>query len=207
MRERILVVLNDLTWYPRFGDVPGVSYKTPAGLTVERLPGFGVSPEIRRYKGAPDSLEWGNTSQSPAAARASYDDRNPDAAWIIRRLQEALELPGTATDYHFALAGGADSLYSRRLRDPAALPAVERFCWLDVQLIEARPEAFLVEPGKRTDYYRFPALSRLITIYSTEGYLHEALAYAEKAERFGQGEGRAEKLRERIALIEAEDEQ
>ena len=90
MRERILVVLNDLTWYPRFGDVPGISYKTPAGLTVERLPGFGVSPEIRRYEGAPDSLEWGNTSQSPAAARASYDDRNPDAAWIIRRLQEAL---------------------------------------------------------------------------------------------------------------------
>jgi hypothetical protein len=44
-------------------------------------------------------------------------------------------------------------------------------------------------------------------MYSTEGYLREAIAYAEKAERFGQGEGRVEKLRERIALIEAEDEQ
>lgn len=201
-------MLNDLTWYRRFGDVPGVSYETPEGLTVERLPGFGASPEIRRYEGVPDSLEWGNTSQSPAAARASYDDRNPDAAWIIRRLQEALELPGTASDYHFALAAGVGSLYSRRLIDSGALPAVEWFSLLDVQLIEARPEAFLVDPGKSADaYYLFPSLSRLITIYSTEGYLREALAYAEKAERFGQGDGRRkEKLRQRIALLEAEDE-
>jgi hypothetical protein len=199
-------LLNDLAWYRRFGDVPGISYETPEGLSVKRLPGFGAAPAVHRL-GDSESLWWGNGSQSPAAARASYDDGNPDAAWIIRRLQEALELPGTASDYHFALAGGADSLYARRLRDPAALPAVEWFCWLDVQLIEARPEAFLVEPGQRADYYRFSALSRLITIYSTEGYLREALAYAEKAERFGQGEGRVEKLRERIALIEAEDEQ
>jgi hypothetical protein len=167
-------MLNDMTWYRRFGDVPGISYEVPEGLSVERLPSLGDTPEVHRY-GDSESLWWGDTTQSPAAAHASYDDRNPDAAWIIRRLQETLELPGTASDYHFALADGAGNLYSRRLVDTAALAAVEWLSWLDVQLIEARSDAFLIESGKRTDYFRFQALSLLITIYSTEGYLREAL--------------------------------
>lgn len=196
---------DDLIWYPRFGDIPGVAYLTPEGLSLEKLPGYGMKPEIRRYDSG-SSLWWGDTSRSPASSRSDYDDTRANVARITRRLEEVLELPGTASDYHFALLVGADSLYRRRYQEADALPAVERFCWLDIQVIEARPDAFLVDPTKSDDYYRFPTLSRLITLYSAEGYLREALAVVEKADRFGQAEGHREKLLARLATVEAEDE-
>ncbi len=199
-------VTNDLVWYPRFGDIPGVSYGTPAGLIVEKLAGSGMQPTTRRYETSV-SLDWGNTSRSPASQHAEYNDTSASVARITRRLEEVLELPGTASDYHFALLVGADSLYRRRFAEADALPAVERFCWLDIQLIEARPDAFMVDASKSGDYYRFPTLSRLITLYSTEGYLREALGIVEKTERFGQAEGHREKLLTRIAMVETEDGQ
>lgn len=190
-------------WYPRFGDIPAVSYATPAGLTVEKLAGYGTEPTTQRYETS-FSLDWGDTSRSPASRHAEYDDSRANVARITRRLEEVLELPGTASDYHFPLLVGADSLYRRRFAEADALPAVERFCWLDIQLIEARPDAFMVDASKSDDYYRFPTLSRLITLYSTEGYLREALELVEKTERFGQAEGHREKLLARIGMTETE---
>lgn len=203
-------MLDDLDWYRRFADVPGVAYEKPPGLSPEKLPGYGATPDVHRYDGGA-SLWWdhgsGITSQSPASAHAMFDRAQANAERTVRRLQEVLELPGTASDYHFALLSAVDSLYGLRFSEPAALDAVERFCLLDIQLIEAKPEAFLYEtPEGPKRYYSFPTLSRLITLYSTEGYLREAMMVVEKAERFDQANQHRERILARIAAAEAEDE-
>lgn len=192
---------DDLDWYRRFGDIPGISYETPPGLSPERLRGFGMKPELLRYESGA-SLWWGDTTESPSSAHAIFDSSR-SANSLVKRMHEVLELPGTASDYHFALAGAVGSLFGLRAADPSALEAMERFCWLDIELIEARPEAFLYEDAEgSTAYYGFPSMSRLITLYSTEGYLREALAVVEKAERFGQASGQQEKLAARLAAVE-----
>lgn len=193
---------DDLEWYRRFGDIPGISYETPGGLSPQRLRGHGLMPELLRYESGA-SLWWGDTTQSPASAHAIFDSSRGSANSIVRRLHEVLELPGTASDYHFALADAVGTLFGLRAAEPSALEAMERFCWLDIELIEARPDAFLYEDADgRTAYYGFPTMSRLITLYSTEGYLREALEVVEKAERFGQADGQREKLTARLAAIE-----
>lgn len=205
-----LFVLDDLDWFRRLADVPGVAYEKPPGLSPETLPGYGATPDLQRYEGGA-SLWWEDgseiTSQSPASAHAMFDGTRANAERIVQRLQEVLELPGTASDYHFALLSAVDSLYGLRFSEPGALNAVERFCLLDIQLIEAKPAAFLYATPEGTErYYSFPTLSRLITLYSTEGYLREAMMVVEKAEHFDQAQQHRERIRARIAAIEAEGE-
>jgi hypothetical protein len=200
-------VLDDLEWYRHLADVPGVDYEKPPGLVSESLPGYGATPKVLRYEGGA-SLWWedesGGTSESPASAHARSDGGRPNAKRIVERLQEALELLGTASDYHFALLSAVESLYGLRFSEPAALDAVERFCLLDIQLIEAKPTAFLYEtPEGSETYYGFPTLSRLIMLYSAEGYLREALAVIEKAKRFDQAQQHREKVLARITAVEA----
>src|ERR1051326_4060494 len=157
-------MFNDLNWYRRFGDIPEISYRTPSEIDPKPLPGYGATPEVHRYEtGA--SLWWGNTSESPAAAHAGFDRASSSAGWIVQRIQEALELPGTASDYHFALAGAAEGLYGRRFNEPTAMSEAERFWLLDVELIEACPNAFVYETSDGTsNYYAFASLSRLVSV-------------------------------------------
>lgn len=208
--DEVWFVLDDLEWHPRLADVPGVDYEKPPGLAPESLPGYGARPKVLRYEGGA-SLWWedgsGGTSQSPASAHVMFDGGRATAERTVNRLQEALELPGTASDYHFALLSAVESLYGLRFSESAALDAVERFCLLDIQLIEAKSAAFLYETPEGTKkYYGFPTLSKLITLYSAEGYLREALAVIEKAERFDQAQQHRERILARIAAIEAVDE-
>lgn len=199
-------MFNDVHWYRCFGVIPGISYVTPPGIDGRSLPGYGMSPEVHRFD-LSESLFWGDTSESPAAAHASFDRTNPPAAWIVQRVAEVLELPGTASDYHFALAAAAEGLYGRRFFEPSAMSEAERLWLLDVDLIEARPDAFIYTGSDGTpSYYGFASLARLASVYSNEGYLQEALAVAEKAEAFGQERGQREKLLARLASIEAEDD-
>jgi hypothetical protein len=200
-------MFNDLNWYPRFGDIPGISYPVPSDLDVASLPGYGATPEVHRYESGA-SLWWGDTSESPAWAHARFDRLSAGADWLVQRLQETLELPGTASDYHFALTGAAEALRGRRYLEPPAMSETERLWLLDIELIEARPDAFIYERSDGTsDYYGFASLSGLASLYSVEGYLREALALTEKAERFGQLRGEKEKLLARLAVIEAEDDE
>jgi hypothetical protein len=143
----------------------------------------------------------------PVWRKAMFDRSRATARRIVQRVPEALELPGTASDYHHLLVFAADSLYKLRFSDPTALSAAERFSWLDVDLIEARPAVLIFETGEGTDKYsNFSTFSTLITLYSTDGYLREALAVAEKGERFDQTEGQREEILRRISAIEAENE-
>ena len=64
-------------WFQRFGDIPGVSYATPAGIDGRRLAGAGARPQIQTYDGE-QHLSWPgaegsgvfSTSASPAHQRA-----------------------------------------------------------------------------------------------------------------------------------------
>lgn len=200
-------MVNDVHWYRCFGVIPGVSYATPPGVEVKSLQGYGRTPEVHNFETF-DSLSWGDTSESPAAAHGSFDSTNAPAARIIQRIAEALELPGTASDYHFALDAAAENLYMRRFFEPTAMSEAERLWLLDVELVEARPDAFVYRnPDGTPKYsYGFAPFARLASLYSNEGYLREALGMAEKAEALGQERGQKEKLLTRLAAIEAEDE-
>lgn len=213
-------MVNDVHWYRCFAVIPGISYATPPGVEVESLPGYGRTPEVRHIesKSVPgyepssrfepfDILSWGDTSESPAAAHGTFDRANAPATWIVQRIAEVLELPGTASDYHFGLAAAAEGLYARRYSEPSAMSEAERLWLLDVELIKARRDAFVYSESDGTpNYYGFASLARLASVYSNEGYLREALALNEKAEAFGQERGQKEKLLARLAAIEAEDE-
>jgi len=217
------------TWYPRLADVPGVHYATPPGIDRSRLRGARDQPKIQSYRNPLDGTThiyamWGNTSQSPASGHP--DPHKDDGRQLstetelteqLRYTHEALELPGTAHDYHFRLLGAYELLWSRRSLASWALNEVEKLCLLDLELIEAHP----LDPGENFDLREVgqPAFNQLIQLYQREGYLVEAIEIAERAARLlrphsSQKEPsdphrryleQAEEIRARIAAIENPD--
>lgn len=194
----------------RLGDIPGLDHKAEPSLDRRRLRGHDAVPRIERYGGEP-SLSWqagpeASTSSSPAHERAFGDDmRDRPTPDILRHLAETLEVPGEASDYHFAIQHAADILWSRRRTEPDVLDQVERLCWLDLRLIEAQPDIVRFEHEGNSGFAQVTGLKTLITLYEREGYLREALAVAERAERFDQLQDKAAELRDRLAVLEAED--
>jgi hypothetical protein len=170
-------------------------------------------PEVQTYTfdgRSHRSLLWktstGSSSQSPASAWAA--DRNPKVATsaALRRLYEALELPGTASDYHFALLGAYQLLWSRRRKEPEILPVLETLCLLDLQLVEKRPSTITeIVPGQQFTA-SVPAFHYLVYLYSREGFLEEALAIAKRAEELGQGDSDRREVEKRIADLEKEND-
>jgi hypothetical protein len=170
-------------WYPSFGEIPGLSYVTPDFVDPARLRRSSVRPEIHRYKGADGNefvaATWpGGTSQSPASGHIVFD-LVAKLDTLRRRAAEALELPGTASDYHFALMGAADVIHSRRREATWALEEVERLCWLDVRLIELRPDDNESDLNLRQVGQR--CFNHLLSLYQREGYWLEALQVTDRA--------------------------
>jgi len=80
----------------------------------------------------------GYTSATPTSRHVPYDSRGEE---LVVRVWEALELPGSAMDYHFILQNAVDRLWSTRNADPRALEMLEVFALLDLELMEAAPQA------------------------------------------------------------------
>ncbi len=195
-------------WFKRLADVPKLAYEGVPEVDGTKLPGFDLEPEISVYEfeGKEHSgLMWSNyTSASPAKSH-SLDSQTADASprTLLRRLEEALELPGELLDYHFAIQTCATSLYKMHPEHPEVLQDIERLCWLDIELVEAYPEIIEFEPGKR---FRVSTFESLLHLYEREGYLHEAMEVAERGLRCGQDlTGRLEDLRKRLTAMGAED--
>ena len=128
---------------------------------------------------------------------------------MLKRLWEGLELPGEPSDYHFAIQGAAGALWARRAAEPEVLAWFEHLSWLDLRLVQAVPDAVRDEfagahPG-RQEFFSVSAFHSLISLYSREGLLQEALEVAQLAQRFGQGEDALADLEERFAALRAED--
>jgi hypothetical protein len=214
-----------LTWFRRFGDVPGLDYETPQAVAPSTLPGYETTPRQTRaslFDGREfDRLVWGGeeedeygfaetSGRSPAQAHSWAEDRDElPSAELLQRLWEALELPGEPSDYHFALQSTSDLLWRRRREEPQNVRRCEYIYLLDLRLIEACPEAIRNEFAGEVDadmpFYHATVFTSLTGIYEREGFLMEALRVAETGARFDQVEDRVKALKERIDALQAED--
>lgn len=201
---------TDPQWFPRFAAISGVTYATPAGLDVGKLKARGTRPRVDRWPDMPPSLSWpmpgGSTSQAPAAGHYLNDPRKATTARVLRNLAEALELPGEAEDYHFAIQNVVSLLRSRRGEGMHVLVELERLCWLDLQLIQAHPQAVRYEHREgHLAYVSVTAFKTLLDLYLTEGALAEADRVVQLAQRFEQDLPLLDKARARVAALAAED--
>jgi hypothetical protein len=205
-------LLNWTKFFPRLAAVPGVAYSGLPDIDREKLPGAKAKPRTQTssYDGRVDSFvmwdtgDGGSTSQSPAAQRASAERDTGAPSDVLRSVYEALELPGTAGDYHFALLHAYESLRKHCRSNPDLLVEFERLCLLDVSLIQARPEAIMRGTDEKSRV-AVPAFHYLIRLYEREGFLADALVVAKRAAAFGQGDVEQNRLTERIQELEAED--
>lgn len=199
----------NIEWFSRYGDIPGISYETPTGINVAKVRGAGQRPTVITVGGGEKRLSWdtedGSSSQGPAAARAFDTDlAGKSSKALEKHLAETLELPGQPKDYHFAIQFIVEELWKRRRQEPEVLAAVEKLCWLDVELVRTRPDAITNEYGDDPRFYRATTLDRLLTLYEREGALVEALEIADVAVRFEQLQDRRDAIAERLAAFDEE---
>lgn len=195
-------------WFHRFGDIPGVDYQTPPGIDPTKLPGYGMEPRLFASDFGDhhlESLDWnyGDTMSSASPAQEWEAGPGDSVEAVLTGCAQGLELPGEPSNYHFMIQGAIERLYKLRRQDSAALPELERLCWLDLALIEAWPRAVVQVDGDLTAYSVL-AFDHLIRLYETEGALHEAMDVANIAARFRQGAEHSQELAERIAAVDAE---
>ena len=193
-------------------DVPGVTYQTPVGIDRALLPGVDVLPEIRQYTsydGTVRESSWWPTpdgaSGVPPARTWMNEVRTSELSTeaLLRRLYESLELPGTASDYHFAIQGMIDTLWSRRRDEREVRATMEELAWLNIDLIRAQPEAVTYQGVDGPSFYGITTFSRLVYLYEREGAWRDALAVSDIAMQFNMPIDR-ELLVERVAALDAE---
>jgi len=212
-------------WFRRLGDIPGLDYETPEAIDRAAISGHDAEPEVHRIElldgEIHESLSWPRTVEPPpgeepvsaglapvsAYLQAFYARERQPTNELIQAIQEAVELPGRASDYHFALQQALPELRSRMLEAPEVLSHIERFAWLDIRLALAYPRAVSTDmPGVTIRYYMMEAFDTLANLYSGEGFFNEALEVARVAQQFEQPGRRLESLEERLAAIRAEDD-
>ena len=206
--------MNDETWFPRFAEIPGIKYEPPNGLDFSRLPGRGKVPEISYYDfdgKRRKSLMWkyGGTTTSAAPAhdwKTEPRTGESEASTLLRQVYETLELPGTLSDYHFALQRTHDGLNRFIGKESWATMEIEKLCRLNIQLLDKYPEIISYENENGVHYASVTAFNRLIRLYENEGYLREALEIAKISTRFHYGTDNVEELEERLNLLKREDE-
>ena len=164
------------TWYPRFGDIPGVDWACPPTVDRAALRGHDARPQdvdwdtdwvywpilyerdedqglsvgigVHVEGREDDHDEDGSTGQSPAIQYPRFDGPRT-VTEQLQRLYEALELPGAPGDYHHLLSEAAEYLHKIRRRETAAIAECERLCLLTLDLLRACPE--ILERERRYD--------------------------------------------------------
>ncbi len=187
-----------------------MNYRSPQ--PVGRLALANARPKTSSFKldgKTIRSVTWpmedgGETSASPAAQH-QIDLRGTSSKKVLANLRETLELPGTVSDYHFAIQATTDALWSRRHSDPSLIETAVDLSTLDVELIEAHPEAIRDEFAKEESYYSAPAFERLTHVYLREGLLRDALRIARLGRRFDQAVD-VEEVEGCVAASDAEGE-
>lgn len=200
-------------WFRRLGEIPCVRYDTPQDIDRLHLPDHNLVPELHEFEfdgRRHESLSWrtreGSTSASPAHGwETEPRPGESPAQTALRQLFETFELPGVASDYHFAIARCNEALWKYRREETWVIEQIESLCWLDIRLLDACPEAISFEREGEIQYANVEAFYRLINLYENDGYLKEALEVARCAVRFNQAQNYFESLQERVAQLEAED--
>lgn len=188
-------------WFERMAAIPGMAFAGSPGVIREAVPGVRDRPD-ESY----GSLMWptadGSTSATPASR---YVPVEASGAELVARVWEAVELPGSAMDYHFILQGAVDRLWSGRRADPVALEGLEVFALLDLELMEAVPQAVSFDTDASPDaFVRVTSVPRLIALLEREGAYAEALELARRLARFKQGEEAVARLSEKTGALVTE---
>jgi hypothetical protein len=201
-----------IKWFRSFAEVPGVEYKGNPGLYHPQLPEHATLPRSGYSAIAVahrDYLSWpmlsgpGTTSASPVKQWTTQPrDGESPAQTRLRQLYESLELPGELLDYHFAIQGCCSELWRLRREELWVFAELELLCWLDIRLIQAYPN--IMQANNEREFLLVTTLQHLIALYEQEGYLYEALQVAEIAAKFNQQEPALERIKLRIANLEAE---
>lgn len=208
------MVATIMQWYERLADIPGVNYSGNPSVQRKKLPYYNLKPEIHRSDFSRRPLEYlswhyrDSTSSSASPAKSWESQPQPADAppqAILQRLYEVLELPGEPADYHFAIQGCFERLWSLRREHPWVVNEIEKLCWLDIRLLEALPDTLRYQQTDGTFFFaRSIAFERLIQMYERNGYLAEALDVARRATRFHADDTILKPLRERLERLEAE---
>ena len=88
-------------------------------------------------------------------------------------------------------------------QEPWIFAELERLCWLDIRLVQAYPDIMQINNARA--FLSITTLQHLITLYEQEGYLYDALQVAEIAVKFNQQLPALERIKSRIANLEAEE--
>jgi len=197
---------NKMVWARRLADIPGVGYQGMSEADRQRIKGHDAVPQVHRFGDGLESLWWGDTTASPASDR-EFPDQDLSTRHLLKHLSETLELPGIPSDYHFAIQHVIGELMGRRADEPEVLDEVERLCLVNIALVEATPDAVMVDMNgdPARGYYQMLCFSTLITLYEEEGALPQAFAIAQKAARFGQGDVAQDRIMARHQAVLAED--
>ncbi|MFF1322411.1 hypothetical protein ACFVZZ_23710 [Streptomyces chartreusis] len=188
-------------WFERLAAVPGVRFTGSPGVVRDSLRAARVRP-----KESYGSLMWpsaeGSTSATPASRHVPVE---ASGAGLVTRVWEALELPGEAMDYHFVLQGAVDRLWSGRRAYPEGLALLEGFALLDLELMEAAPQAISFDSGPvPATFVHVTSVPRLVMLLEREGAFTEALGVARRLGRFGQGEDAVARLSEKLGALTVE---
>ena len=207
-------------WFTRFGDIPGITYslgspEPTAGRS--RLAGSNERPWIQERR-SPEgklegrSLQWPGTpgrrgwepshfghTWSPAHRIAFNEPPEPSIALpnLFEWLTDALDLPGKALDYHFAIQFATENLWKRRDQDDF-LQALVEVATLDLLLVQAVPETLATFAAEGTPYFRSEALERLAAAHEQLGNLEAAYEVTVVAGRFDQLEPRRKRLAKKL---------
>ncbi len=189
------------TWFERMAAIPGVRFTGSPGVVREALTEARVRPKVSY-----GSLTWpsaeGRTSATPASWHVPVEASGTD---LVTRVWEALELPGGAMDYHFVLQGAVDRLWSGRRSYPDGLELLEVFALLDLELMEAAPQAVSFDTGSvPTSFVHVTSVPRLVMLLEREGAFTDALEVARRLAHFEQGEDAVDRLSEKIGALAAE---
>ncbi|WP_202434122.1 MULTISPECIES: hypothetical protein [unclassified Streptomyces] len=181
--------------------VPGLAFAGSPGVVREAVPGWADRPD-ESYGSPMWPTAEGSTSATPASRHVPFDVGGAD---LIARVWEALELPGSAMDYHFVLQSAVERLWGARRAEPEALAALEVFALLDLDLMEAAPHAVSFKTAATAvKFVQVSSVPRLIALLEREGAFGEALAVARRLVRFGQGENVVVRLEEKARALVTE---
>ncbi|MFI5877377.1 hypothetical protein ACIBAH_34100 [Streptomyces sp. NPDC051445] len=189
------------TWFERMAAIPGVRFTGSHGVVREALAEAPVRPTVSYGSPMWPTVE-GTTSATPASRHVPVEASGAD---LVTRVWEALELPGEPMDYHFILQGAVDRLWSDRRSYPDGLELLEVFALLDLELMEAAPQAVSFDTGSHpASFVHVTSVPRLVMLLEREGVLTDALEVARRLARFDQGEDAVARLSEKIGALAAE---
>ena len=173
-------------WFTSFSDVPGVVWGPLVPINTRTLKHRDATAStVRRQDyldptSSREELCWSHGDQwsgSPASQykRGLEEQRSPEKT--ARHVSEILALPGTPSDYHFAILAACENLWGARTNELRVLHWIERMCLADIAMFEAIPGV-----AARVDRDRMgidqisagPCFAQLRTIYLREGFLAEA---------------------------------